>query len=179
MGFIWTYSLFSYSVPEVPWPRSPVSLMTVGEQSIICTPPNIAQHPLGAGDWSLRVREKTCFPQKGLKITLVGVLIDPHEDLVSKFAALNLPWWSRVLSFYILLRWAWTILEVDHMKDLVGWFVLFLRQLVSERKKVFVVSWVIIRDEKARTNSRGRNYLPSSGYATGAVVSLILSRLHI
>lgn len=44
------FFLFSYSVPEVPWPRSPVSLMTVGEQSISCTPPNIAQHPLRAVD---------------------------------------------------------------------------------------------------------------------------------
>lgn len=80
----------------------------------------------------------------------------------------------------VLLHLVKMSVEVDHMKDLVGWFVLFLRQLVSEReKKVFVVSWVIIRDEKARTNSRGRNYLPSSGYATGAVVSSILSRLHI
>ena len=71
------------------------------------------------------------------------------------------------------------------MKDLLGWFVLCLRQPVSERerKKTSVVSWVIIRDEKAGMNSRGRNYLLSSGYATvlailGDAVPLILSRLH-
>lgn len=58
------FSLFSYSVPEVPWPRSPVSLMTVGEQSISCTPPNIAQHPLGAVDWILRGGKKTCFQKQ-------------------------------------------------------------------------------------------------------------------
>lgn len=62
----------------------------------------------------------------------------------------------------------WTILEVDHLKDLVRRFGLFLRQLVSERaegekKKVLVVSWVIIRDENVRTNSGGRCSLLLSG----------------
>lgn len=63
----------------------------------------------------------------------------------------------------------WTILEVDHLKDLVRRFGLFLRQLVSERaegekkKKVLLVSWVIIRDENVRTNSGGRCSLLLSG----------------
>lgn len=64
----------------------------------------------------------------------------------------------------------WTILGVDHMKDLLGCFALVLRQLVSEREKKSVVSWVIIKDEKGRTNSRGRNYLLSSGYASGLAI---------
>ena len=58
------FFLFSYSVPEVPWPRSSVSLMIVGEQSILCTPPNIAQHALHAVEWILIVREKTCFQKQ-------------------------------------------------------------------------------------------------------------------
>lgn len=60
---------------------------------------------------------------------------------------------------------------------------LSLRQPVSEKKKISVVSRVIIRDEKATINSRGRNYPLSTGYATGLAilgdtVSFILSRLH-
>lgn len=64
------------------------------------------------------------------------------------------------------------------MKYLLGWFVLFLRQLVSkelEKKKVLAVSWVIIKHETERMNSRGCNYLVSSG---SAVASLILIGLH-
>lgn len=57
------------------------------------------------------------------------------------------------------------------MKDLLGWFVLFFAQTACQReKKILVVSWVIIRDEKAGTYSRGRNYLLSSGYATGLAI---------
>lgn len=66
------FFLFSYSVPEVPWPRSPVSLMTVGEQSISCTPPNIAQHPLRAVDWILKVMEKTVLQKKKKRETWAG-----------------------------------------------------------------------------------------------------------
>lgn len=47
---------FSYPVPWGGWwgprPCSAVSLMTVGEQSIKCTPPNIAQLPPFAVDWN-------------------------------------------------------------------------------------------------------------------------------
>lgn len=124
------FFFFSYSVPEVPWTCYPVSSMTVGEQSIIRTPPNIAQHPLGAVDWILRVREKTCIQTNKWN--------HPHEGHVSEYVALNVSRWSREYYFcpvYNLLSCKSTILGVDHMKDLLGWFVLFPRQLVSERKK--------------------------------------------
>lgn len=48
---------------------------------------------------------------------------------------------------------------------MLGWFDWFLRQFVSERRDLTVLSGGVIRDEYARKNSRGLNYLPSSGYA--------------
>ena len=57
---------------------------------------------------------------------------------MSTFASLNLPRRSREYSlgaFYKLLRWTWIISGVDHVKDLLGWFVLCLRQLVSETER--------------------------------------------
>ena len=143
-------------------------------------------------DMFSKKKKKKTSKKKPWNSSWMGVLTNLRECLVSTFASLNLPRRSREYSlgaFYKLLRWTWIISGVDHVKDLLGWFVLCLRQLVSEterdkkKKKTFVVSWVIIRDEKAGMNSRGRNYLLSSGYATGLAflgdtVPLILSGLH-
>lgn len=42
------------------------------------------------------------------------------------------------------------------MKDLLGWFVLFFAQTACQReKKILVVSWVIIRDEKGQDIQQG------------------------
>lgn len=80
--------------------------------------------------------------------------------------------------------------DVDYFRsrscERSAWLVCSLPQTACQwerEKKTSVVSWVIIRNEKAGMNSRGRNYLLSSGYATGLAilrdaVPLILSRLH-
>lgn len=56
------FSLFSYSVPEEPWPRSPVSLMTVGEQSIFCNTSNYSTAPT----WCLRLEKIYIKSQKNV-----------------------------------------------------------------------------------------------------------------
>lgn len=73
--------------------------------------------------------------KKNMKLELDGGL---EKSSRVSFASLNLPRRSGEYSlgpFYKLLRWTWIILGVDHVKDLLGWFVLCLRQLVSEREK--------------------------------------------
>lgn len=167
MGFRWTFSLFSYSVPKVPRPRSTVSLMTVGEQSIACTPPNIARRPLAAGD---PVREKRCSPEGSRTRCWLGMGVGPYSgrDLV----------WSENLAkaspFYISLRL--TVLEAYVSS---AWLVCSPQTGCQERrKKKVVVSWVLIKDRKSEDKQQGAQLSLSSGDATGAEASS-LCRLNI
>ena len=67
----------------------------------------------------------------------------------------------------------------SRLHEISAWLVCSLSQTACQqgagKKKVLAVSWVIIKHETERMNSRGCNYLVSSG---SAVASLILIGLH-